>query len=280
MAHDGDARVAAILRRLDAEQRTAATLDAALAELDAIADPGPATALVRGQLLLELGRPAAAVTALDQAIALAPTLAAAHHALGSAYAELGREADALRAWQAAIAVDPNHKDALYNAGQAHYNRNELDEALAMWRRAADLDPEDFFVLRKVIQAECALGLDFTATQARLVDVWRRSQRPDVRGQTTFVFDQLVAGGRHVMAQQPLEADPTGEGDVMRFSVEGRRGRTGAVIRVETSAYARARGTPYVISVTEGEAYRVVDTLAALPPYAELRARIKDLVTSL
>src|SRR5262249_20209062 len=196
------------------------------------------------------------------------------------YAVLGRHADALAAWQAAVRADPDHRDANYNAGQALYNLGDFGKALAHWRRGLELGPEDFFVLKKIVQAENALGLDAAATKARLLEVWRASADPDVRRQQSFVFDQFDAGGWRVMSVELLGDPLPIDADVMRFVVEDRPGHVAFTIRIETSAYARSRGTPFVVSVSDATEYKVVDSYKELPPYHDLRGRVRRLLESI
>jgi tetratricopeptide (TPR) repeat protein len=274
-----DIQAAEIDRRVRSQPAASAAFTAALAEIDALPEPGPVTAIIRGRLFVDLGLMLDAAKAFEQAVALAPDLADAHYELGLAYAYAGREGEALRAWRAAAEADPRHFDALFNAGQAHYNRGELEAALEMWRRAVDVDPQSFDALKKVVQAEVALGRDAAETRARLFEVWRASPRADVRGQRFYVFDQLDVEGMRVMALQPLADPMPKDADVMAFAVEGAPGRTVMQVRIETSEYGRERGTPYVISVTSGAGYRVVEGLPALPPYPELREKIRALVAA-
>lgn len=276
----GDARAAAIMQDVDARPADPAALRAALAEVEAIADAGPVTFIVRGQILGDLGRAADAAKALEQAVALAPDSADAQYSLGLAYADLGRHADALAAWQAAVRADPTHRDANYNAGQALYNLGGFEQALAHWRRGLELAPDDFFVLKKVVQAENALGLDAAATRARLLEVWRTSADPDVRRQQSFVFDQFTAGGWRVMSVELLGDPLPADADVMRFVVEDRPDHLAFTIRIETSAYARSRGTPFVVSVSDATEYKVVDSYKELPPYHDLRGRVRRLLESI
>jgi len=274
----GDERAVAALREALAGGPSA--LRAALAEVEAIADGGAATCMVRAQLLRDLGRPADAVRALEQAAALAPDDAEPQYVLGLALADLGRTADALGAWRAAIRAEPTHGDALYNAGQALYNLGQHEDALAMWRRALELAPDDFFVLKKVAQAEHALGVDGAATRARIVALWKASTDPEVRGQPHYVFDQFDVGTWRVMALEPLADPAPPDLDVLRFTIDDRSGKAPFVVRLETSAYARSRGTPYVLTITEGPAYHVIEAFAEQPPYRTMRDRIAQLLASL
>jgi hypothetical protein len=172
-------------------------------------------------------------------------------------------------------------DALYDRGQAHHDRGELAQALEVWRDAAAQAPDDFELLKKVLQVEQALGLPAaSATRERLHDLWRSSEDPRVRALDSYVADQFDVGTTRVMAHEPLGA-PRPERDLYAFTLTPRGGEPLPVlIRVEASEFARRRGVACLLSVTSGNEYRVVESFAEVPPYPELRARVRQIVESL
>lgn len=92
----------------------------------------------RGEL--ENGRPAAAVKALKQALALVPTRASAHNDLGLALKDLGRFDEAERAHCDALALDPTYALAHQNLGELLRRRGALKDARHCFERALRLNP--------------------------------------------------------------------------------------------------------------------------------------------
>ena len=93
----------------------------------------------------------------DRAIALEPSLAAAHAARGVGLAALGRRADAERAFERAIAVDPGHAGAHYAYARACVEQGRRDEGARLLRRAADLAPDDVGYLSTLYAVLSGLG---------------------------------------------------------------------------------------------------------------------------
>ena len=86
------------------------------------------------------GRPATAVRALKQALALDPKRAAAHHDLGLALADLGRWEEAERAHRDALGLDPTYAVAYQSLGDLLRRRDELGEARRCFESALRLNP--------------------------------------------------------------------------------------------------------------------------------------------
>ena len=86
------------------------------------------------------GRPAAAVKALKQALALNPRRAAVHHDLGLALADLGRWEEAERAHRDALSLDPACAVAYQSLGDLLRRRGELGEARRCFESALRLNP--------------------------------------------------------------------------------------------------------------------------------------------
>jgi predicted TPR repeat methyltransferase len=86
------------------------------------------------------GRPAAAVRALKQALALDPKRAAAHYDLGLALVDLGRLEEAERAHRDALGLDPTYAVAYQSLGGLLRRRDELGEARRCFESALRLNP--------------------------------------------------------------------------------------------------------------------------------------------
>jgi tetratricopeptide (TPR) repeat protein len=258
-------------------------LEASLAEVD-VALAARATAplqLARARLLRELGRYQDAALAYRAALALDATVAGAHHGLGLALAALDRHADAITEWEKAAAADPTDVDALYNAGLAHQRVGNAQAALASWRRALERAPRDFWILRKIIQAEYALERydDAAKTRATLLEVWRTSDNPAVQLTDEFVFDQFDVDGVRVLANETLRPRDPMSYAIYSFRAEGALEHGPLCVQIETSDYAKERGVPFVISLLDGTKYRALGTSEALPPYPEIRKTVRELVTN-
>lgn len=236
--------------------------------------------LSRGRLLGQLGRHEEAVAAFRAAIALDNGSAEPHHLLGLALSELGRDSEAIAEWQSAIAANPSLVDVHYNIAQAHYNHREFDQALASWRRAFELDPSDFLTLRKVVQAQNALGLysEAEATREQLGALWRSSSDPRARLIHEYVSDQFSLGPFTVQVFETVNPRDPNFYAIYTFRVYDREGLAVPIeIIVETSDYAAQSGTPFVLGMLQGGQFKVLGTTAQLPPYAEIKATASQLI---
>jgi tetratricopeptide (TPR) repeat protein len=94
-----------------------------------------------GLRLAAVGRTDEARAAFERALALDPTLAAAHTNLGLlAHAE-GRADEARAAFERALALDATQPEARYNLGNLRDEAGDTDGALAEWYQAIALDPD-------------------------------------------------------------------------------------------------------------------------------------------
>jgi predicted TPR repeat methyltransferase/Flp pilus assembly protein TadD len=85
------------------------------------------------------GRPAAAVKALKQAVALDRNRASAYHDLGLALKDLGRSEEAERAHRDALRLDSTYAVAHQKLGELLRDRGELEEARRCFESALRLD---------------------------------------------------------------------------------------------------------------------------------------------
>jgi len=140
----GDA--ARITQLRDAEP-TAVTSAASAPEPTAravAAEPPPAHAFGAyrdGLRLAASGRTDEARAAFERALALDPTLAAAHTNLGLLAHAAGRTDEARAAFERALALDAAQPEARYNLGNLRDEAGDTDGALAEWYQAITLDPD-------------------------------------------------------------------------------------------------------------------------------------------
>lgn len=247
--------------------------------IDEGGDDQLALELLRCRLHRALGEGDEALDSIERAAALGAEPAEIHYVTGLILADLGREGEAIAAWKDAAAADPHDIDALYNAGLASYKAGRFIEALETWAEAFDRAPGDFWLARKVIQAQFACGRygDAAETRERLLEIWRSSRDPAVQLADEFVFDQFEVGGITVYASETLRPRNPSSYSIFTFRVEHDGDHPRVSVQIETSDYARSRGVPFVISVIGRNGYRVLGTSETLPPYAEIKQSVTELV---
>jgi tetratricopeptide (TPR) repeat protein len=104
-------------------------------------DPSdPSAQLNLGNVLLERGRPDAAVERFAQAAALDPDCARAWYNLAYAQDELGRRRAALVSLRRAVRADPTFADARYNLAELCERMDEREEAARNWAEYLRLEP--------------------------------------------------------------------------------------------------------------------------------------------
>lgn len=179
-------------------------------------------------------------------------------------------AEALARWESA---SPDDVDAWYNAGQARYNRGEYALALAHWQRAAAADPEDFEVKKKIVQAKNALGP--SEEDDSLLDslraAWASSTDPEVQKLDAVVIDQFTVRGRRVMALETLRPRSADLWYALTWQVTDSAGRVTLTVQLETSAYGRERGVPFLLGMNTAKGHSSLGPMfKARPPYGVLR----------
>lgn len=83
-----------------------------------------------------------ALKAVDRSIALNPQVAKSHVLRGRILMEMGRLDEGLASMNEAKAADPEHVEAPYYAGIIYERIQEREKALAEYTQAAELDPEN------------------------------------------------------------------------------------------------------------------------------------------
>jgi superkiller protein 3 len=77
----------------------------------------------------------AALTAIQQATTIDPTVASYRNALGIVYLQLGRPEQALVEFQGAVKLEPDYAEAILNVGVAHAELQRWTEAVDAYQRA-------------------------------------------------------------------------------------------------------------------------------------------------
>jgi tetratricopeptide (TPR) repeat protein len=94
-----------------------------------------------GSALLDSGRAADAVPALQQALRLQPDFEQAHYNLANAFLALGKTNEAIGEYNNALQLNPNDAQAHYNLGNALLQSNRLPEAIAQYEQALKIIPD-------------------------------------------------------------------------------------------------------------------------------------------
>jgi tetratricopeptide (TPR) repeat protein len=88
-----------------------------------------------GSSLLETGRPAEAIVALRDSLAIDPEYALSHYNLGNAQRAVGRKAESVNSYREAVRIRPGWTEALVNMGLSLSDLGRLPEALEAYRTA-------------------------------------------------------------------------------------------------------------------------------------------------
>jgi tetratricopeptide (TPR) repeat protein len=115
------------------------SLAAAVGELKTLPEDTAWTRFEDGLALERAGQPDAARAAWERALALDPSLAAAHTNLGHLAFAAGRSDEARAAWERALALDPSQPEAHFNLGNWHDAAGDAPRALAEWFAALAAD---------------------------------------------------------------------------------------------------------------------------------------------
>jgi S1-C subfamily serine protease len=107
-----------------------------------VATPAPSaeSAVRRGGERLQRGDPAGALEDFSRALALNPTLAAAHTGRGRARAKLGDKHGALEDFDRALALDPSSAEAHWSRGETRFELGDKVAAIEDFSRALALNP--------------------------------------------------------------------------------------------------------------------------------------------
>ncbi len=151
-----------------------------------------------GTMLQEAGRADQSVQVLEAAVGLNGQDLEARSRLATAYAQAGRAADAERTFRAVLDVDPESADALTNLGVLYLGTGRREEAIATLRRAIAADPS-LAGARNTLAVAYAQSGDLP----RAVDEWRQvvALRPD---DPQILFN---LGTALVQLKRPAEARP-------------------------------------------------------------------------
>lgn len=134
-----------------------------------------------GAALLEQGKPAAAIPALQTALKLEVGTAEAHNNLAMALVDVGRVNEALAHFARAVELRPNVASTRYNFGNALLQLGRIDEAITQQQQALVLQPD-------LAEAHCALGSAFAA--GNRLDVAIASYQTGIRLQPGLVAGQF------------------------------------------------------------------------------------------
>lgn len=116
----------------------------------------PATILLRGQALNDVGQPEAAL-AVFRRITEGPELPAARQGMGLAAAGAGRWSEAAELLEAAVRLEPTNARFLNNLGYVHLQQGQAQQAESRLRTAAELDGESAEIRNNIALLLLATG---------------------------------------------------------------------------------------------------------------------------
>lgn len=164
-------------------------------------------------------------------------------------------------------------DALYDEAQRRYLDGDFLGALQGWQAAELLAPEDVEIKKKIVQSYFALG-DSAGGEAALTalrESWRASKDAAVRAWAEVVIDQLQVGGQRVWAYETLRPQSEDLYYALVWRVLDAKGRVTMTVQLESSAYGRERGVPYVFGNNTAKGHATTGPMfKERPPYVVLR----------
>jgi tetratricopeptide (TPR) repeat protein len=172
-----------------------------------------------------VGDTAAAARRYEKLLKVRPDLAAARTGLAYARLRAGRTGEAESGFASVLADRPDDVPALVGAGSAALRRGDVDAAIGFYRRAQSLSPDDPVVRRRLtalkLQAtERRMGLAQAALERGDAEAAAREYSgaldaaPEVAGVRLALADLLAARGDVPGAIAVLEADPSGDRQVL------------------------------------------------------------------
>ncbi len=171
-------------------------------------------------------------------------------------------------------AEPSTVDDLYDDAQRRYLQGDFAGALAGWQAALALAPDDVEIKKKLVQAHFALG-DSEGGEAALEvlrQAWRQSADPAVQGWTEVVIDQLQAAGHKVYAYETLRPGSEDLYYAISWRVLDGQGKVRMTVQLESSAYGRERGVPFVLGVNTIKGHATTGPMFnSRPPYLAVRA---------
>lgn len=102
-----------------------------------------------GNVYGEIGDADTAMSVLEQAVAINPTLSESHANLGNIYLQKDRVNDAVEQYRAALNLNPGDPKTYNNLGNAYMAIDELNAAATSYRQAIQLDPNFVDVYRNM-----------------------------------------------------------------------------------------------------------------------------------
>ena len=109
-----------------------------------------------GNSYCDIGDPDSALTALETAVDINPSLGESRANLGNLYLRDGRIEDAIYEYQTALQINPNDSKTHSNLGNAYTQRGWINEAIAQYNYALKLDPKFPEAYKNLASAYCQM----------------------------------------------------------------------------------------------------------------------------
>ncbi|MGA7220509.1 MAG: tetratricopeptide repeat protein [Candidatus Sulfotelmatobacter sp.] len=177
------------------------------------------TALLVGQLWIEIGDYAHAVDTFHHALQSDPTLAKAHYFTGQADIRWEHWPQAAEEFQAELKLDPSDADAKYNLGFVYLQQSRVDDAVALFQQVLLAQPTHanaHYQLGKILldrgQVKEAVAELETATSLspqtdymhyQLQAAYRKADRIADADRELEIYKRLKATQRRQTAAQPM-----------------------------------------------------------------------------
>ena len=112
----------------------------------------------------------------------------------------------------------------------------------------------------------------------LLAAWEASEDAATRDLHEVIVDQFRVAGHRVLTYRMLKPREPDMHYVWMFVVPSETGRPRMTVQVESSAYGRDRGVPYLIGLHTSEGHHTLGKgFRSVPPYLELRSIAAGLI---
>ena len=220
-----------------------------------------------GRLHYRVEKPDLALPLLEKAMKLAPEKPGAHYTAGLVHIEAGRQNKGVELLEKVVELDPEHADAHYNLGLHHQLHGDAKKQLEHYAASLALTPQRTDAIAKVIQSHYRLGQYDQAGPLRdtLLELAKKAGKP-----AEFCFHQFDApGGGRFFAYETVDKAKDGVVNWYRFKLV-KDDKIEKSINVETSEYAKERGTPFILGEQRGATHSTYPVgWKELPPYPDI-----------
>lgn len=146
-----------------------------------------------GNSYSEIGNIESALTALERAVQINPSLAESRMNLGNVYLKKGRVEDAIYEYRTALEINPGDAKSHLNLGNAYTQQGQLTHAIYEYNLSLELDPNIVDAYKNLANAYCKLEMFGRALAQLRQAVILESENPskaDLYSQLGDVYSQM------------------------------------------------------------------------------------------